>query len=257
MVLSLGSLVSNAAHRLTRDFWSWRRKRATQLGLSDLRSLRGEAQQMRRIVGAIQHEAAVRLTLPVIGSKAMDLPHKTRWAHRPELWSGPVDTAGIAAVTDGASLGRELKLFHDCKISELTLRQIRNTRREDMAPFGVAMDVYSFDGSFLSLAIDLPNDAQKAIRRDDLIRISLQLEMEHPVEIFGRVNLRHGPNVENLVDEFDLSGSKSWIEFDVFHSSYDDRKETSAWIDLIFEGPAMNRIILRDLVVLARSRALN
>ena len=43
---------------------------------------------------------------------------------------------------------------------ELTLRQIRNTRESDVAPFGLRMDVFRFDGSFLSLVIDLPEEVE-------------------------------------------------------------------------------------------------
>ena len=46
------------------------------------------------------------------------------------------------------NLGEEVTVFHDCKISELTLRQVRNTREADLAPFGLRMDVFRFDGSF-------------------------------------------------------------------------------------------------------------
>ena len=53
-------------------------------------------------------------------------------------------------------LGNEVTLFHDCEFSELTLRQLRNLREQDLAPYGLRMDVFRFDGSFLSLVVDLP-----------------------------------------------------------------------------------------------------
>ena len=43
-------------------------------------------------------------------------------------------------------LGREATLFHDCTHSELTLRQLRNLREADLAPYGLRMDVFRFDG---------------------------------------------------------------------------------------------------------------
>ena len=36
---------------------------------------------------------------------------------------------------------------------------MRNNRSEDLAAFGLRMDVYQFDGSFLSLVLDLPKEA--------------------------------------------------------------------------------------------------
>ena len=58
--------------------------------------------------------------------------------------------------------GDEVTVFHDCRISELTVRQVRNTREADLAPYGLRMDVFNFDGSFLSLVIDLPDGARCA-----------------------------------------------------------------------------------------------
>ena len=53
-------------------------------------------------------------------------------------------------------LGDEVTVFHDCQISKLTLRQLRNYREADLVPFGLRMDVFRFDGSFLSLVLNMP-----------------------------------------------------------------------------------------------------
>jgi hypothetical protein len=44
------------------------------------------------------------------------------------LWRGALPFKGISAVDSKTMLGDEVTIFHDCQISELTLRQLRNTR---------------------------------------------------------------------------------------------------------------------------------
>ena len=78
---------------------------------------------------------------------------------------------------------------------------MRNSREADLAPFGLRMDVFSFDGSFLSLVLDLPFEAVDGLTRRHLIRVDTIVEMEKPLEIFARLNIKHGPNTEQLVRE--------------------------------------------------------
>ena len=45
------------------------------------------------------------------------------------------------------------------------------------------------------------------------------------------------------------------MEFDLAYSNLNEKRVERAWIDLIFEGPQMNQIILRDLTFSRRPRA--
>ncbi|HBQ36996.1 MAG TPA: hypothetical protein DD729_09225, partial [Rhodobacteraceae bacterium] len=87
-----------------------------------------------------------------------------------------------------AKIGSQATVFHDCKISELTLRQLRNQRKQDLAPFGLQMDVFKFDGSYLSLAIYLPDASVQGLKKTHLLRMDAIIEMEKPLEIFARLN---------------------------------------------------------------------
>jgi uncharacterized protein DUF6478 len=247
--------LSRIRHFLSLKRWDIRLKRARRAGLSDLRILRTQTRQVQRRIDAINHIAVSRLTLPVIGSKAIRKPPKTEWAHRPEAWSGPVKPTGVAAIRSKTRIGNELTLFHDCPQSEITLRQVRNTRAEDFAPFGITLDVFNFMGSFLSLAIEMPKDSVVGLRRNHLLRLSMIIESEKPLEIFARLNLRHGPNTEQIVRELDLNASEIWVEFDLFYTRFNENRGESMWIDLIFEGPSMNQITIRDVTLLRRPRA--
>jgi hypothetical protein len=225
---------------------------------ADLVQLNGErarARRLRREVDRVIHEADYRLALPVVGSNAIRKPGGTDWAWRPVPWRGSLPVPGLSSVQNKALIGEGAVVFHDCRRSELTVRQVRNTGDRDIAPFGLRMDVFRFDGSFLSLAIDLPEEAAHGLKLKHLIRVDVTVEMEKPLEIFARLNIKHGPNVEQIVRELPLAEADVMVEFDLAYSRVNERRVERMWLDLIFEGPEMNQITLRDLTLSRRPRA--
>ena len=168
---------------------------------------------------------------------------------RPDAGAGHGLCAGKAPVCEGATI------FHDCRRTELTVRQIRNTREADIAPFGLRMDVFRFDGSFLSLVLDLPDEAARGLKLKHLIRLDVIVEMEKPLEIFARLNIKHGPNVEQIVRELPLDEQEVMVEFDLAYTKMNEKRVEKLWVDLIFEGPEMNQVILRDVTFSRRPRA--
>ena len=235
----------------------WRKaaEEAPKVGLEGLRSMRTRARQLRRELDRVIHQAEYRLALPVIGVTAIRKPMGTDWAWRPDLWKGQIPVPGMSSVSARAQICDGATLFHDCRQSELTIRQIRNTREEDIAPFGFRMDVFRFDGSFLSLVLDLPAEAAEDLKLRHLIRLDAIVEMEKPLEIFARLNVKHGPNVEQIVRELPLNEEEVMVEFDLVYTKVNEKRIEKLWLDLIFEGPEMNQIILRDVTVSRRPRA--
>lgn len=224
--------------------------------LEDVREIMANANELRRELNELQRVGEDRLTLPPLESQQMRHPLGTDRSWRPEIWNTRLTPGAIAAAQNGAPLGAELKVFHDCQDSELTLRQIRNTRAEDLAPFGLRMDVFRFDGSFLSFALDLPQMMIDGLRLSHLVRLDLRVEFEKPLEMFARLNVKHGPNTEQIVREIPLRGTtETWVEFDLAYTKMNEKRIESAWIDLIFEGPQMNQVILRDLNLSRHPRA--
>lgn len=252
----MGRIMDRLFH--LRSLRRWRRaaERSAHASLADLRLQRNQARQLRSHLDRLIHTADGRLALPQIGSTQFPRPHGTDWAWRPELWRGPLPERGLAAARTKSQLGDEITLFHDCTISELTLRQLRNTREEDLAPFGLRMDVFQFDGSFLSLVVDLPRAAIQGLNRQYLLRVDSIIESEKPIEIFARLNVQHGPNTEQIVRELPRdSGKSAMVEFDLAYSNLNEKRLEKIWLDLIFEAPDMNQVILRDLTFSRHPRA--
>jgi hypothetical protein len=242
-------------HRRTLRRWSDTAAAARAMDLAALRRSVGRAWALRRRLDTVIHEGGYRLALPVIGSNAIRRPLGTDWAWRGPLWSGPIPVPGMSSVPGRAEIAPGATLFHDCRRSELTIRQMRNNREADLAPFGVRLDVFRFDGSFLSLAIDLPPAAVDGLRNTHIFRVDAIVEMEKPLEIFARLNVRHGPNTEQAVRELPLAAEEVMVEFDLAYMRINEKRVEKLWLDLIFEGPEMNQVILRDVTVTRRPRA--
>ncbi|MEM1235808.1 MAG: DUF6478 family protein [Pseudomonadota bacterium] len=248
-------MISQILHRGTLRRWSRSAREAVSVPLSTLRAEANRARQLRHHLDEVIFRAEDRLALPAIGSSTFYKPKNSDWAWRPQLWKGPLPQVGLVAVDSQTRFGEDATIFHDCRSSELTIRQLRNQREADLAPYGVRMDVFGFDGSFLSMAIDLPSEAATGLKKNHLIRLNTIIETEKPLEIFARLNLRHGPNTEQIVRELPLAQEDVWVEFDLAYTKLNERRAERMWLDLIFEGPQMNQIVIRDVTFSRSPRA--
>jgi Family of unknown function (DUF6478) len=251
----MGRILDQLFHARTLRKWQNAARGSETTKLADLRLQRNQARQLRTHLDRLVHVADGRLALPMIGTSYFPKPHGTDWSWRPELWRGPLPVSGISSVPTKSTLGAEVTLFHDCDFSEITLRQLRNLREEDLAPFGLRIDVFKFDGSFLSLVVDLPNTVTQGLTRSHLIHIDTIIETEKPLEIFARLNIKHGPNTEQIVRELPLNEADVMVEFDLAYTKLNEKRIERVWLDLIFEGPDMNQVTLRDLTFARHLRA--
>lgn len=249
------SVIQAMLHDRVLRRWTRAARQAPTAELQTLRTQSRQARDLAQRLAELIYVADSRLALPRIGSNAFSRPGGTLWSWRPQIWRGPLPRKGMTAVASRTPLGDEVTLFHDCAISELTLRQLRNTREEDLAPFGLRLDVFRFDGSFLSLVLDMPSDAVHGMTKRQIVRVSIIVEIEKPLEIFVRLNIKHGPNVETMVQELPRQRGEAVVEFDLAYTDINEKRIEKAWLDLIFEGPQMNQITLRDVTVSRYPRA--
>ncbi len=244
-----------AFYRRALNRWALSAREASRVKLSVLRRQSTRARLLRTHLDRLIYVADERLALPVIGSNSFPKPHNADWAWRPEIWRGQLPQRGISSVQSKSMLGEEVTLFHDCARSELTLRQLRNHREEDLAPYGLRLDVFKFDGSFLSLVLDLPQPAVEGLKRSHILRVSSIIDMEKPIEVFVRLNIRHGPNTEQIVRELPSNQHDATVEFDLAYANLNEKRIEKVWMDLILENPQMNQITFRDLTFSRRPRA--
>ena len=242
-------------HRRSLAQWRAAAQSADYSDLDSLRKLRARARALKAYLDDLTFVADSRLALPRIGSNAFPKPPGTDSSWRPQMWRGQLAQKGLSGVASKTTFGSEVTIFHDCKISELTLRQLRNTHEEDLAAFGLRMDVFRFDGSFLSLVVDVPESACEGLKGRHLVRLDAIIEVEKPLEIFARLNIKHGPNTEQIVRELPLRTKEAMVEFDLAYTKLNEKRVERIWLDLIFEGPEMNQVTIRDLTLSRYPRA--
>ena len=116
-----------------------------------------------------------------------------------------------------------------------------------------------FTGSFLSISVDLPQPALDGLTRSHIIRLTPTLSVERPMSIYARLNVGHGPNTDELLRHMgDLTPGPSQdavIEFDLYYVEMNEKRLHKIWLDLIFEAPQMNAVVLRDLFLSRHLRA--
>ena len=241
--------------RRTEERWTRLAEAAPGLESFELRALRAEARGLRRQLDRLTQAAEARLAVPVLGSGLPQMPLGTDWSWRPDLWRGAMAEPGAVARGDRTELGDGVALYHDCPLGEVVVRQVRNARPEDRAPYGLAVDVFGFKGSFLSLALNLPEAAIEGLKARHLVRAELAIDSDRPVKAFTRLNIKHGPNLAQPVSALPEQGRDKLAEFDLAYADLNEQRIERAWIDLILNDVAFTRIVIRDVVVSRRPRA--
>ncbi|MEM8629873.1 MAG: DUF6478 family protein [Pseudomonadota bacterium] len=247
------TLFDRILHRRHLRHWERAAAAGQDMATEDLRTARSRAQQLRHRLDRALHVAEGQLAGGARDLRALD--PMADWVWRPDLWNGPVAPHGLTNFATGAAFGDHSKVFHDCPICELALRQMRNEGAAGVAPFGVRLEVFRFEGTFVSLAIELPEDAVSGLTRRNVVNLGSVIDVEKPVEAFGRLSLRQGPNTRRIVREIDMRDRSAVTEFDIGYSEATDQPVANAWLELIFDVPTMNEISLTDMFLSRRPRA--
>lgn len=246
-------------HRALQE-WQRLSDDATTMPMRRLRALQDEAQDLRRTTDRFLARAQLRLDGAQRSADLLDLPGGTDWRWRPSFLSTRISPTGIAAPATGTRLGEEAAVWHDCEASALILRQIPNRSAADLAPFGLQLETLGFSGNYLSVSVDIPAQALDGLTRAHIIRLDATLSVERPIAIYGRLNIGHGPNIDELLHhlgdlEPGLRAVTRSVEFDLHYVEMNEKRLEKLWLDLIFEAPQMNSVRIRDLFLSRHLRA--
>lgn len=245
--------IDRVLHGIAMRRWARAARGAAETDLSTLRRQRSRARSLRQKLDDLIHVADRRMAMPHNTSEVFGLPVGADWSCRPHLWRRPLRGGGVTVRGPRTTLAEGVAAFHDCTTGEMSLRQLRNTRPEDLAAFGLRAEVFHFDGSFLSVVLDLPPEACVGLTRRHLLRIETVIESERPVAVSLRINVRCGPNTEQLIHH--LQPGQSQVEFDLAYAELNEKRIEAVWLDLILNMPAMNAITIRDLTICRYPRA--
>ncbi|MDO6590902.1 hypothetical protein DS901_10905 [Loktanella sp. D2R18] len=249
------SVLGRLAQRVSLARWAKAARAANSTELTKLRALRQNARQLLAPLQELNQIAETRLARPRIGSTTFARPVGTDWSWRPMVWRAALPKRGLAPAKNKDRLGHEIGIFHDCKQPEITLSQYRNSDSDDLAAYGVALEVFHFDGSFLSLVLDLPTSACDGLKKRHVLEIAAVIDREVPINIYARLNLKHGPNTEQSLLTLPAEHRESSVAFDLAYMQVNEARAEKIWIDLLFETPQMNKITIRDVTVCRYPRA--
>ena len=225
------------------------------LSARDLLGINRRLRGLREDVDRLKVSAETELLARVGNLDGVVLPDQCDWVERAGPWRARLPQRGYIDFPSPLSLGGGVTLFHDASRADLCLRQEPARSGQTGPAFGMVLEVYRFDGSFLSLVQDLPETALHGLTHGHFFRVKLVLEREQPIEVYARLNIQHGPNQEQIVRQFAFSDDQGVAEFDLAYTRINERRIEKAWLDLILEGPEMNRVAIRDMVILRAPRA--
>lgn len=221
----------------------------------DLSALHLQMRATRDRIDTLAVRAETELLLRAQGSDGIDRPDQCDWAERPLPWRQKLRPRGHVRPGSPHHVGGGVTLFHDAAETEISLRQDPAPAELRGPTFGLVFEVYRFNGSFLSLVQDLPAAALQGLSLDHYFRVHLRMAREHPIEVYARLNVQHGPNHEQMVRQIDFRDDIGRAEFDLAYSKINEKRIEKAWLDLILEGPEMNRLAIWDMVLLRAPRA--
>lgn len=191
---------------------------------------------------------------PDIDPAVADRPALADWAMRPVPWSTRMDPAAREAAPDGATLAPGTRLFHDDPAGAVAYAQ--RPAPDGPAPFALTLSAGAFSGSYLSLAIDLPEAAARTLWRGHVLRVSARVDAVPEARLHVRLNLRRGPNTDRLTERLapGRDGTAS-VEFDLGFQAMAPGEAAAAWVDLSIDTPARASLTLADLTLARRPRA--
>ena len=254
MLFSPHGMIGRFLHRRSVARWKASMRQAGDVDLTSLETQKQMARKLMRHVRDFQTEAESRLTLPRLGSMTFARPSGTDWAWRPKIWRPAFASGGLAPAMPKDNMTNEVVIFHDCKSAEVTLRQTHNMREIDLSPYGLAIEAFHFDGNYLSIAIEVPQSSCEGLRKKHLIRLAAVIERERPSKIYARLDVKHGPNTEQILLTLPDDQAETMVEFDLAFSQLNERRAERMWVDLMIESPAMNKIMFRDLTLCRYAR---
>ncbi len=235
--------------------WHKTLRSPSDLSSAELRRMNGEIRGMRDKLDNMAAQSRSALLARTTPADGISRPDQCDWATRPQPWREEMRPRGIVGLNSPQALPGGANVFHDATHADLSLRQERAPSWVPGAQFGIVLEVYRSDGSFVSIVQDLPPEALVGLTRNHYISVQLVADREQPVEIYARLNIQHGPNVEQMVRQIEFEGTNGQAEFDLAYSKINEKRLEKAWLDLIVEGPKMTRIALWDMVMLRAPRA--
>ncbi len=140
----------------------------------------------------------------------------------------------VADPASGSSVLPGTKVYHDAEHRNSLLR---------LGDGGIALSVYQFSGTYLSLAMDIPGQMQGRLRPGYRLAIDIDGSASRPQTIFARLNAQTADDKIVLHEALVLSQGARRVDFDL--ETLPGQGVDAAWVDIIFSRPRMVDIRLQ------------
>lgn len=246
------TFLTKLAERRLLDQWEDAADHADRLPLSELRRLQTRLRPLLLGLSRLDRTASTRLTG---AANAIRKPRGTDWAYRPRLWREKAVRPGQSFIVSPGRLDGETSLFHDCDLAEINFRQFPTPKSDAFSPFDLQLDVLHFNGSFLSLSVDLPAEVIADLSAQHMIEVTALIQAERAADVYFRLNLQEDHEVKQVLQSSVVGSEDITVLFDLAYSDLRPKLIDKVWLDVIFQNPAMNQFILSDLTLTRRPRA--
>ena len=248
------SLLHGALYR--RGLRKWQ-KAARDTPLMNVAALRRTRARARAVLAALRASPRADDTRRPAGPTRVHpaLPHGTDWCWRPEVWQAALPEPDMGPVPSHTVTGGEVTVFHDGPPSDLPCARRATQAVPTARPTGCSLRCSPSRGRSCRWSSTCHTRRWTGLTRRHLVRLDTIVELENPLKVFARLNVKHGPNTEQIVRELPPDASERMVEFDLAYSGVNEKRLDRAWIDLIFETPHMTSAALRDVILSRRLRA--
>ncbi len=241
---------NDSAKRSLRDrafAWYWERqaKRATDLSAFRQLTLRRRA-ELDRIATKVEARLsrADQADAPASGAE---------WTHRPEIFSLLQDQTIWTNPRSGLRPGHGLSVYHDSDGGAFTLAQRPARGKGGKLRFELFFESYEFRGSYLSLAIGVPDHVRRP-KVGELLVVEIDMVASRQVKAFLRLNMKSVQTSDVLHADATIGGGRVRFDFDMSFAAFEPTAKDQLWLDIIFDRPRMVEMSIRDLTLSLTSR---
>lgn len=240
----------DSAKRSFRDrafAWYWERqaKRANDLSAFRQLTLRRRA-ELDRIATKVE----ARLTRT--GEGEAPAPGAA-WTHRPDIFLLPQNQTIWTNPASGLRPGAGLSVYHDSDGGAFTLAQRPARGAHSAHRFELFFESYEFRGSYLSLAMGLPDHLSRP-KAGEVLVVEIDLAASRRIKTFLRLNMKTSHSSDVLHADGALDEGRARFEFDMSFAAFEPTEKDQLWLDIIFDRPRMMEMSIRDLTLSLASR---
>lgn len=175
------------------------------------------------------------------------------WRCRPDCMNVPLSPSTYHEPVSGISFGDGLGIFHDDKGGVFTLTQRPSGSAKKASRFEAYFESYEFDGTYLSLALAIPDDVRRPVQGEQIV-LSIDLGASRLMKSFARLNIQNARGKDTLYAEAELGGGAHDFVFDLSFTTFEAQQNDTMWVDLILDRPRMVEFSIRALDLSLRSK---